>query len=286
MVGFEKKETLLRISLLFPALISVIIAVGIPMLVMIWISIGGLTGEVSANIYIKIFDIPVYTRAIAVTFKISLLTVLICLLVGTPYSLIMAAASSKVSQILLLMVLLPFWTALLVRTYTFLVLLQRNGLINSLLIDAKLVDAPLPLINNLFGTMVGMCHIMLPIFILPVYTAFKQIDPNIVKAAASCGASRIRTIFQVVLPLASSGIFAGTVLVFVLSLGFYVTPAILGGGRVAMISNRIERSIFRLSDWETAAALGVLLLLIVAAVFLVAAIVRKSWYRLKEVQYV
>lgn len=151
------------------------------------------------------------------------------------------------------------------RTYTWLVVLQRFGLVNSFLMWTGLTSEPLPLINNFAGTVVGMVHIMLPVFVLPTYAAMKQMDVNVVRAALSLGASRTRTFFGIILPLSASGILAGTVLVFVTTLGFFVTPAILGGGNVTVVSMRIEKNISSFSNWGAASSLGVVLLAMVAA---------------------
>ncbi|MDH4986523.1 ABC transporter permease [Aminobacter anthyllidis] len=272
----RKLEQLGYFGLAVPAVLLVTIAIVVPLAAMFWISIARPDGSVSLDTYLRILSTPVYTRSVLTTFQVSGMTVLTCALLGTPFALVMASVGQRLASILLLVVMLPFWTALLVRTYALSVLLQRNGLVNSFLIDTGLVSEPLPLINNFFGTIVGMTHVMLPLFILPVYAAIKQIDHNVIRAAASLGASKFLTLRAVILPLAANGIFAGAVLVFVLSLGFYVTPAILGGGRVPMISTRIEQNVSVLSDWPAASALGVLLLLSVGLVFLVTFLLRRS----------
>lgn len=271
----ERLAQLGYFGLALPAVLLVGIAVVLPLAVMLYVSLVGPSG-LSLDTYQRVLSKPVYARAILTTFQVSGATVLTCIIIGTPFALVMASVGRRLAGILMLVVMLPFWTALLVRTYALSVLLQRNGLVNGFLIDAGIISTPLPLINNFFGTLVGMTHVMLPLFILPVYAALRQIDPNIIRAAASLGASKFLTLRAVVLPLAANGIFAGAVLVFVLSLGFYVTPAILGGGRVAMISTRIEQNISTLSDWPAASALGVLLLLSVGLVFLIAVLLKRS----------
>lgn len=272
----RKLEQLSYFGLAVPAVLLVVIAIIVPLAAMFWISIAKPDGSLSLDTYLRILKTPVYTRSVMTTFQVSGMTVLTCILLGTPFALVMANVGQRLASILLLVVMLPFWTALLVRTYALSVLLQRNGLVSTFLIKIGLVSEPLPLINNLFGTIVGMTHVMLPLFILPVYAAIKQIDHNVIRAAASLGAGKLLTLRTVVLPLAASGIFAGAVLVFVLSLGFYVTPAILGGGRVPMISTRIEQNVSVLSDWPAASALGVLLLLSVGLVFLMTFLLRRS----------
>lgn len=272
----RRLEQLSYFGLAVPAALLIGIAIVVPLAVMLWISLAKPDGSLSLDTYLRILGTPVYTRSVMTTFQVSGITVATCIVLGTPFALVMANVGHRLASILLLVVMLPFWTALLVRTYALSVLLQRNGLVSTFLVKVGLVSEPLPLINNLFGTIVGMTHVMLPLFILPVYAAIKQIDHNVIRAAASLGAGKLVTLRAVVLPLAANGIFAGAVLVFVLSLGFYVTPAILGGGRVPMISTRIEQNVSVLSDWPAASALGVLLLLSVGLIFLVTFLLRRS----------
>jgi ABC-type spermidine/putrescine transport system permease subunit I len=166
------------------------------------------------------------------------------------------------ANLLLICVLLPFWTAVLVRTYAWLVLLQRNGLINNTLITLGIIDLPLQLAHNLTASIIGMVHVMLPFLVLPLYAAMKNIDTDLVKAAIGLGSSPTEAFWRIFFPMSLPGLFAGVVLVFILSLGFYVTPALLGGGRVQMIAQRIESTITMYSNWGAASALGVVLLIL------------------------
>ena len=248
-----------------PALLLVIAALVVPTGWFFAQSFVGADGHLSLENYSRIVESPAYYRTFLTTFQLSAVTVLVCVLVGTPLAFVMATARGRPAALLFLAILLPFWTALLVRTYTWLVVLQRFGLVNSFLMWTGLTSEPLPLINNFAGTVVGMVHIMLPVFVLPTYAAMKQMDVNVVRAALSLGASRTRTFFGIILPLSASGILAGTVLVFVTTLGFFVTPAILGGGNVTVVSMRIEKNISSFSNWGAASSLGVVLLAMVAA---------------------
>ena len=148
------------------------------------------------------------------------------------------------------------------RTYAWLVLLQRNGIINQSLISAGFIDQPLQLAHNLTGSIIGMVHIMLPFLILPLYASMRTIDTDLIRAAIGLGSTPREAFWRVFLPMSLPGLFAGVVLVFILSLGFYVTPALLGGGRVQMLAQRIESTITIYSNWGAASALGVVLLLI------------------------
>ncbi|MBN9010583.1 MAG: ABC transporter permease, partial [Rhizobiales bacterium] len=154
--------------------------------------------------------------------------------------------------------------------YAWMVLLQRNGVINDALIALHIVDTPLRMANTMGAAVVGMVHIMLPFLILPLYASMKAIDPDLTRAAAGLGASPTRSFFQVFLPLSLPGVFAGMILVFVLCLGFYVTPQLLGGGNVVTISMKIQHNVAMYADWGAASALGVILLLAIALIPLVA----------------
>lgn len=196
------------------------------------------------------------------TFELALLVTAICAVLAYPLCYLMARVSSRVAALLMLCVLLPFWTSLLVRTYAWLILLQRRGLINTVLSELGWIEAPLRLVHNFSGTAIGMAHIMLPFMVLPLYASMRAIAPDFLQAAASLGATPAQAFRQIYLPLSAPGLAAGAVLVFVLSLGFYVTPAVLGGGRVVMWSMQIERNISLYGDWGAASALGVVLLLV------------------------
>ena len=162
--------------------------------------------------------------------------------------------------------LLPFWTSLLVRTYAWLVLLQKRGLVNDWAISMGLWDEPIKMVHNMTGTLIGMVHIMLPFLILPVYGAMKSIDLDLMKAASNLGANPRRAFWNVFFPLTMPGLMAGSLMVFILSLGFFVTPAVLGGGKVIMVSMKIVSNIELFVNWGAASALGVVLLVMTVGI--------------------
>jgi ABC-type spermidine/putrescine transport system permease subunit I len=170
----------------------------------------------------------------------------------------------------MLCVLMPFWTSVLVRTYAWLVLLQNRGVINNTLISLGAISEPLSLANNLNGTLIGMVHVMLPFLVLPLYGSMKAVDANLLSAASNLGARPTRAFWDVFFPLSLPGLLSGALMVFVLCLGFYVTPAVLGGGRVVMVAMRIEANVRLYSSWGAASALGVVLILMTAALLLLA----------------
>jgi len=164
----------------------------------------------------------------------------------------------------MLAVLVPFWTSGLVRTFSWLIILQRNGVVNKTLQSLGLIQQPLALVNNTTGVVIGMVHIMIPFLVLPLYASMKAIDANLMRAAANIGSSPAHAFMRVFLPLSMPGLVAGAIMVFVMCLGFYITPALLGGGKVKMIAQRIEETIALYPSWGPAAALAVLLLAMTA----------------------
>jgi len=198
------------------------------------------------------------------TLWISGLATLACLLLGYPLAWLIATAPPRAVPWLLGALLLPFWTSLIVRTAAWMVLLQKEGVVNAALLGLGLVEAPLPLLLNRFAVLVAMVHILLPFMVLPILAALREMDPRLPRAAASLGAGRFRVFRRVVLPLSLPGIGAGCLLVFIQALGFYVTPALLGGPEDQMLAYFIGFYANRTVNWGLAAALSVLLLAAVA----------------------
>ena len=201
------------------------------------------------------------------TFKIAAIVTLLTLALGYPVAYVMATSGRTWQLVGIAFVLLPFWTSILVRTYAWMVMLGRNGVVNRALIGWGVIDSPLPLLNNLAGVLIGMVHVLLPYMILPVFNAVKNVDPNLVLAAVGLGAPRWRAFLRITLPLTMNGVAAGVTLVFTLSLGFFITPALLGGGRVVMVANLIEEQVRELLNWAFAGALSAILLALTLAAF-------------------
>lgn len=228
-------------------------------------------GAPSLEHYRRMLDEPSYRRTFVTTFEISLATTAICILLGYPLSYFLSQLPRRAANLCMIAVLLPFWTSLLVRTYAWLVLLQRSGLINSWGMKLGLWSEPLQLVHNTAGALIGMVHIMLPFMVLPLYGTMRSIDRTLLRAAASLGSTPVHGFWTVFVPLSLPGLAAGSALVFVLCLGFYVTPAMLGGGKVTMVSNRIANDIELFFNWGAASALGVVLLAITLLVLVGAA---------------
>ncbi|MBX2879583.1 MAG: ABC transporter permease [Granulosicoccus sp.] len=203
------------------------------------------------------------------TIALSLVITISCILLGYPVAYLLATLSVKASNLILILVLLPFWTSLLVRTSAWKVLLQQQGVINDLLVWVGLVDdaGRLVMINNMTGTIIAMTHILLPFMILPLYSVMKTIPPSYMRAAKSMGASDSLAFWRIYFPNTIPGIGAGSILVFILAIGYYITPELVGGTTGVFISNRIAYHISSSLNWGLAAALGTILLILVLALY-------------------
>ncbi len=263
------RERWALLGLTAPAVIAVTIIMVMPVTWLFYLSFLADDGSFSFENYIRMVESKSYARIFMTTFKVSVYTTGICILIGYPLAYFLSQLPSRMANLCMLTVLVPFWTSLLVRTYAWLVLLQRKGLINNWAIDAGFWDEPVKLVHNLSGTLIGMVHIMVPFLILPVYGSMKAISQDYMKASSNLGATPSQTFWQVFFPLSLPGLFAGTLIVFVLCLGFYVTPAVLGGGKVIMVSMQITNNIELFFNWGAASALGVVLLIITMSILFV-----------------
>jgi len=225
--------------------------------------------ETSDGIALKDESRRIYLKLFGRTFVLSTAITLSCLLLGFPVAFLLASLPARSSNLLMILVLLPFWTSLLVRTSAWKVLLQQQGVINDFLVWIGLVgdQARLAMINNQTGTIIAMTHILLPFMILPLYSVMKTIPPTYVRAAKSLGANDWTAFWRVYFPQTIPGIGAGAILVFILSIGYYITPELVGGTSGIFISNRIAYHISSSLNWGLAAALGVILLVVVIVFF-------------------
>jgi putative spermidine/putrescine transport system permease protein/spermidine/putrescine transport system permease protein len=262
----ERVERISILTLSLPSVLIIFLFLILPAGWLFGLSLFDENGFTLAH-YQRMVDNLSYRKIFITTFNLSILTTSICILLGFPLAYFFTQIPPRMATLLLPFVLLPFWTSLLVRTYAWLVLLQRRGLINQTLVDLGIIEGPLELVHNLTGTIIGMTHIMLPFMVLPLYGSMKTIDSDYVRAAASLGSGPIARFWHVFFPLSLPGLMAGTILVFIICLGFYVTPQLLGGGLVTTIAMKIEQNINTYYNWGAASALGVVLLVAVLALF-------------------
>jgi putative spermidine/putrescine transport system permease protein len=255
-----RREQLGLFALVLPAAAFVVALMVIPLAWLFWQSVTDQSGALTLMNYVRIFTEEGTLATFQRTFVASLVVTAICVVLGYPVAFLAAVSKPRMATIIMVLVLIPFWTSVLVRTYAWLVLLQRTGLVNQFLTWAGVVESPLALVHNLTGSIVGMVHIMLPFIVLTLYSSLAQIPPEFGRAAASLGARPARVFRTVIFPLSLPGLVAGGVFVFVLSLGFYITPELLGGGRTVMVSMLVQRNIDLYFQFGSASAVAFVLL--------------------------
>ena len=212
--------------------------------------------------YLYFFKTPLYSRVLWITFQISILSTLCALIVGYPIAYVLRRARPGIRNFFLLAITLSF-----MRNYSWIIVLQRNGVVNTALTLFGLIDTPIKLLHNKFGVMVGMTHIFVPYIVFPIYSVMMGIDLDLEKAAQNLGATRWQTFWRVSFPLSLPGIGAGALLVFIMALGFFITPALLGGRKEQMLSNLIQIQVVDLLNWPFASAMSVILLIATLIVF-------------------
>jgi ABC-type spermidine/putrescine transport system permease subunit I len=219
--------------------------------------------------FVEIFEHPLYRQVLYTTLRVSTLVTILAIILAFPVALLALRSGPVLRGVIFALVLVPFWTSLLVRVYGWTFLLQRTGVINSALTSLGIREEPLPLLYNEFSVVLGILHYMLPFMVLTIYVALRSIDPSLRPAAAVLGARPLRAFFKVTVPLAMPGVIAGTTLVFIGSIGFFVTPALMGSPRETMIANLITFQVKDALNWPRAAALATVL---VCAVSLLASL--------------
>ena len=212
-------------------------------------------------------DTQIYLQLYGKTLYMALVITLFCALLGYPLAYYLARLPENRANLFLVLVLLPFWTSLLVRTTAWIALLQTNGVINSFLLSTGVIGLPLEMLYTSFATIIAMTHILLPFMILPLYSVMRGIDPSYLRAAMSLGAKPIPAFARIYFPMTLPGLSAGALLVFIISVGYYITPALVGGTDGQMISNIIAFHMQRSNNWELAAALGSLLLALILVLY-------------------
>ncbi|MER8377160.1 ABC transporter permease [Mesorhizobium sp. M1406] len=260
-----RRESMRLLALLAPSLFLVFAIIIVPIGWLFWLSLFDEAGALSAANYARFFEQASYIRTFVTTFKVAFIVTGACVLLGYPLTYMLSQLPRRAASICLIFVILPFWTSVLVRTYAWLVILQRKGLINSWLIELGVISQPLSLANNLSGVVIGMTHILLPFLVLPLYASMKTIDTDCLRAGMNLGAGPAANFRQIFFPLSLPGLASGVVIVFVLCLGFFVTPALMGGGKVIMWAMRMEQTTSLYSNWGAGAALGVVLLVVTLA---------------------
>ena len=220
--------------------------------------IGGVETPWSLESYTRLID-PLYLGILWRSVWIATVSTVACAILGFPLALFIARAGRR-KNLYLQLVLLPFWTSFLIRTYAWIFLLRDTGLINTVLLSLHIVAKPLPLLYNDGAILVGLVYNFLPFFVLPMYATLERLDPALIEAAADLGATPWRTLWRVIIPVSKPGIVAGAVLVFIPCLGAYLTPDLLGGGKTVMLGNLVQNQFTSARDWPFGAAVSIVLL--------------------------
>lgn len=261
----ERGERLQYILMLMPALLLLAIVFLYPLAGVIARSF--YTSAPTFANYVEILTNDVYKSVIVLTFRLAAGTTLICVVLGYPVAYLLAHASARTVRFLMILVVLPYFTSVIVRTFAWIVLLGQQGVINQFLTAFSFTDGPIDLLYNEFAVLVGLSYVLLPFLVLTLYTVMRGIDPGLVRAAYSLGASRFFAFRRVFLPLSLPGLAGGILLVFILALGFFITPSLMGGSGELTVPMLIEREVEITLNWSFASALATALLLVTLAAF-------------------
>ncbi|CAN7379141.1 ABC transporter permease [Pararhizobium sp. LjRoot238] len=254
-------------ALTVPALLLLVVFFILPVVSLLLRSV--MEPEPGLDNYRALLGSTTYLKIFLNTFSVSALVTVVTLAIGFPVAWALAIMPSRWASIVFAVLLLSMWTNLLTRTYAWMVLLQRTGAINKTLMGLGLISEPLPLVNNLVGVTIGMTYIMLPFIILPLYGVIRKIDPAILQAAALCGATRWQALTRILIPLATPGMVSGALMVFVMSLGYFVTPALLGGTANMMLAELIAQFVQSLVNWGMGGAAALVLLVVTLTLYAV-----------------
>lgn len=261
----ERSERWVHLNLTLPCLLFLTLFFFVPISIFLLHSV--FDPAFTLHHFAKAFSRPVYMAVLLKTLKLSLVTTVVTLALGYPVAFVLTHLTGRLKTIVLVLVVIPFWTNILVRMFAWMALLGSNGVINSNLMAVGVIDGPLPLLYNFFSVVLGMAHYMLPFMILPCYATMEAIPKNLSNAAANLGAPPFTAFRRIFLPLSLPGAAAGCLLVFILSLGFYITPALMGGPQDTMFAQLIEIQINQTLDWGFAAALSTILVVITLALY-------------------
>jgi putative spermidine/putrescine transport system permease protein len=244
------------IALSLPTVVFLLVLFAVPVVQLMLLSAQSGTFE---N-YAKAFSDELYVTVLLNTFEIAFFVTVISFVLAYPLAFFLTVLPPFWRAIGLFCLLMPFWTSILVRTYAWMAILGRRGIVNEALLSMEIIDRPISLLYNEQAVLLGMVHVLMPYMVFPVFAVMRRVDPNLMQAAYSLGAPGWRAFLRVYFPMTMPGVLAGASLVFILSMGFYITPVLLGGGRVTMIAVLIEQLVTEFLDWDFAGALSLALM--------------------------
>lgn len=264
----ENRQQTHLLLLLFPATAWLGFFFILPLLIVLLYSFlergiyGGVTWTFTLSNYQRLFS-EIYLGVLTRSLWIAFLTTFICLIIGYPLAFFIATRSPRWRNALLLLIIIPFWTNFLVRTYAWIVLLGSEGVVNGTLESLHLIDKPLTLLFTPFAVTIGLIYGYLPFMVLPLYSSLERFNFSLVEAAQDLGANDLRTFWRVLLPLTRPGIIAGSILVFIPALGSFIIPDILGGAKTLMVGNLIETQFIKARNWPLGSAISMLMMALV-----------------------
>lgn len=263
----KKENNLFKVVFIAPVIIYTIVLVLIPLLYILFLSFcksdsyGGINYVFTLNNYRMIFNMT-YLKVFIKSFVIGLITTFLCILIAYPFSLALVTKSSRVQNIVTKLVMVPFLTNSLIRTYGWIVLLRKYGVVNSLLMTFNIIDEPLNLMYNYLGIIIGMTYTLLPFMILPVYSAVVKMDRNLIEAGRDLGVSEFNIFKNIIFPETLPGVFNGSLMVFIPAIGYFFITDILGGGKIMIIGNLIKNQFLTARNWPFGSSLSIFLIII------------------------
>ncbi|MEW5960928.1 MAG: ABC transporter permease [Chloroflexota bacterium] len=257
--------------LLSPTIIWLGLFFVLPLIVVLVVSFSkrALTGVVAYDFnldnYRRVFSELIYLRILWKSIWLALLTTILCLLLGYPFAFYIARQTPSRQRLLIFLVMVPFWTNFLIRTYALMFIIRDTGIINNILISLGVIEAPLRILFTQTGVLIGMLYGYLPFAVLPLYASIEQLDFNYVQAAQDLGANGVKVFLRIILPLTMPGVVAASLITFIPTLGAYVTPDLMGGGNTFLIGNLLQQQFMTVRDWPFGSALGIILMIMVLA---------------------
>ena len=263
----KKENNLFKIVFTTPVIVYTIVLVLIPLLYILFLSFcksdsyGGVIYTSNLSNYVQIFNMT-YLKVFIKSFVIGLITTFLCILIAYPFALVLVTKSKRIQNIVTKLVMVPFLTNSLIRTYGWIVLLRKHGVINSFLMAFKIIDEPLNLMYNYLGIIIGMTYTLLPFMILPVYSAVVKMDKNLIEAGRDLGVSEFKIFKNIIFPETLPGVFNGSLMVFIPAIGYFFIIDILGGGKIMIIGNLIKNQFLTARNWPFGSSLSIFLIII------------------------
>ena len=261
------KKDKFKYLLLFPIIAYSLLLIILPLIYIFFISFmksdsyGGIIYTFNINNYIEIFNI-VYVKVFLKSFIIATISTFICILISYPFTYFISQKKGYIKNVLITLVMIPFLTNSLIRTYGWIILLRKYGLINETLLSLGLIKTPFNLMYNNFSIIIGMVYTLLPFMILPLYSSMEKINPKVIYAASDLGASKIKTFFEIIIPYTKTGLFNGIIMVFIPCLGYFFISDLLGGGKLMILGNLIKNQFLTARNWPFGASISIAMLIV------------------------